>query len=233
MIIEEIFNDVWKRRGKITILFLGILMTIIGFAISYILFQGQFLPIVFFTTLALVPFVKLVFKDDMKTLDITLVFFNLFIGMILVFIVIDSFFDIGSIVSFSLNIGQPYVNFSSILIHNTKLVFTSFLLSILFGIGAIFILTLNAAVIGQMFSTFFAANKMQYLLAFLPHTAVEFAAYLLAAVSGGLLVRALTNKNKKFEEGVLQAAAFFSVSITAVILAAFLESFIMPVLAAM
>ena len=236
MLSEEIFRRFWGREKKESLFLFGMMMTAVGFAVGWALFPGKLLPIVFFVTMSLVPFVNKIFHKKPRKQDIVTVYFFLFLGMIAVFVFLQMFFFTERIVYFgsyeSIKLQDPYFAFSEIIMNNVKLVFICLLLSMLYGIGSMFILTLNAAVIGQLFSGFISQQKFGLFTAFLPHTIAEFFSYFMAAIAGGYLALAFVKKHRKkdFESMVMDSSIIFSVSIILIILAAFMESFVLPAL---
>src|SRR3989338_2702166 len=242
MIVEEILKRFWDIKSKNNLFFLGIIMGFIGFVIGWLLFPGKLLPGVFFASMPLVPFVHKIYAKKISSRNMALLYIYMFFGMIFVFTFIYSILPAERIVEFgsyeNMAAQDPYFMFSYILSNNAKLIFICLLLSMMYGIGSIFILALNSAVIGQMFSYFIISGKMNMLFAFMPHTIIEITAYMLAALAGGMLATAFINfknirkkqEKRDFEKKVLQSATFFTVSITVVILGAFIESFVMPLL---
>ncbi|HLD48977.1 MAG TPA: stage II sporulation protein M [archaeon] len=242
MIVEEILKRFWDVKSKNNLFFLGIIMGFIGFVIGWLLFPGKLLPGVFFTAMPLVPFVHKIYKKRISSRNMALLYIYIFFGMIFVFTFLYSVAPTEKIVEFgtyeNISAQDPYMAFSYILSNNTKLIFICLLLSMMYGIGSIFILTLNSAVIGQMFSHFLTSGKLDLLFAFMPHTVIEITAYMLAALAGGVLAASFINikdlrkksEKKEFEKKVLKSATFFTISITVVIIGAFVESFVMPLL---
>ena len=125
-------------------------------------------------------------------------------GFIVVFLVavlapaefVDSFFkpqmdDIGSVQSLASGAAvQPGV-FDAIMLNNLKVMAFAFLLSFLFGTGAVFILSWNASILGIYLANFARGGLYNQLLmttgGMLPHTVSELAAYFLAGIAGGIL----------------------------------------------
>lgn len=235
MIIETIFKRFFNMEHKRNVIFLGIFVTLIGVFVGRLLFPNDFLPSIFFATMPLLPFVNRIFHKKMEKKSIAELYAFLFIGMIVVFAVAYTLLSETFDVSIYKNIGayDPFMLFASVLSNNVKLIFVLFLLSMLYNIGSLFILALNAAMISQLFSSFLIFNRQDLFLFFLPHTIIEFTSFFLAAIAGALLTIAFTSFKKRdhdFDEKVLQAAIFFTFSIIAVMVAAVVESFLMPYL---
>lgn len=94
--------------------------------------------------------------------------------------------------------------FEKIFFHNFGVLALILLFSVMYGAGAVFVLTWNASVI----AAFLVSNAKQYLasgglafgisagfLGILPHGTFELLAYLLAAIAGGVISAALTREN--------------------------------------
>lgn len=88
--------------------------------------------------------------------------------------------------------------FSAILSNNLQVMTVSFILSLVFGAGAIFIIVWNASVlgvyIGQISKSFYHIPVVS--LGFLPHGIPEIAGYLVAGLAGGILSVAILRKAK-------------------------------------
>jgi len=235
MLIESVFKRFFNLEHKRNVLFLGIFVTLIGVFVGTLLFPDDLLPAIFFATMPLLPFVNRVFHKKMEKRTIAILYGYLFVGMIITFAVAYTLLSKNFDVSIYKNIGayDQFALFAAVLSNNVKLIFVLFLLSMLYNIGSLFILALNAALISQLFSSFLIFNRPDLFLFFLPHTAIEFVSFFLAAIAGALLTIAFTSfkkRDKEFEDKVLQAAIFFTFSIMAVMVAAVVESFMMPYL---
>ncbi|MFC2143511.1 stage II sporulation protein M [Candidatus Aenigmatarchaeota archaeon] len=233
MLIETIFSRFFNLQHKINVFFLGIFVTIIGMFVGVLLFPGEILPGIFFATMPLVPFVNKIFDKKMSNKTIAKLYVFLFLGMIIVFAA--SYFFLSDLFDVTIydKIGDqdPFMLFSAILTNNVKLIFILFLLSMLYGIGSLFILALNAALVGQLYTSFAVFNRMDLFMLFLPHTIIEIFSFFLAAIAGALLTIAFTTYRKRdadFDDKILQASIFFTFSIIAVMAAAVVESFMLP-----
>ena len=91
--------------------------------------------------------------------------------------------------------------FQSIVLNNLRIALICVILSLFYGSGAVFILTYNASIAGVMYGSSFRGliwgSEALYpnILAYLPHTTLEILAYLLAAISGGILSKATIGSN--------------------------------------
>ncbi len=235
MLIELLLKDFLKLEKDRNFLYIGILSSIIGFLIGYSLFPENNLAIIFFTTMPLLPMTKSFFLKKLSNRQITKAYGLLFFGMLIVFIATNYFssqvYDITQYESVSYLLKDPYIFFSYLVMHNLKIIFVLFVLSILYGIGSLFILTLNAATIGRLFASFFAYSKYNLAISFIPHTTLEFLSFFLAAIAGALMAMSFSaykKPNKEFEHSVLRSSIFFTLSVSIMIVSAFLESFLLP-----
>jgi uncharacterized membrane protein SpoIIM required for sporulation len=120
--------------------------------------------------------------------------------------------------------------FESIISNNLRIMLICTLLSLLYGSGAIFILNYNASIAGVMFGSILRSilwgSKPLYqnLLLYLPHTSLEIFAYLLAAISGGILYRATTSQQEgSVKIWLKDSVLLFIISTILLIIAAWAE----------
>ena len=90
--------------------------------------------------------------------------------------------------------------FQTILINNIGVLFLSFLFSLIYGSGAIFILAWNASILATASSMLAKSLGGAYklpiaLLSYMPHGSLEIVAYFLAAIAGGIASYHLTRSN--------------------------------------
>jgi len=145
-----------------------------------------------------------------------------------------------------------FKNFQNILFNNLNVTIFCILFSFLYGIGALFILTWNASVIGVAIGNFIRTNlaSMVHLLGFekvasyfqiisiglakyLIHGIPEILAYFTAGLAGGIISIAVIKHNfstRKFEHIVLDSADLILISIGFIVLAALLEVFVTPLI---
>lgn len=154
---------------------LGFLFACVGIGFSFLVFRDNpSFPAIFLTTLATVPVVVKLLKNEKwepkfgkilhrheKVMEI---YFNLFFGMSLAFAVFYTFLpeNASSLIfseqikkfatgffSFNLFIGQSSL-FSNIIINNIGLVLFFFLLSLFYGSGSLLLLSWNASILGVL-----------------------------------------------------------------------------------
>jgi len=147
--------------------------------------------------------------------------------------VLDGGLTADKIVEFSLN--EKLSNVFGIFSENLLVALIFFVLSLFYGAGAIFLIVWNASI----FSTFIvmtinnlsrgAPNAMGLLGAFSLHLVPEVFGFLVAAIAGGVVSRALI-KEKFGSEGLRNvfkdATVLMILSIVVLLLAAFLEAFV-------
>ena len=93
-----------------------------------------------------------------------------------------------------------FTSFMQIFDNNLQVMIVSFIFSVLFGAGAVFIIVWNASVLGVYIGDFLARSIWEIpirSLAFIPHGVPEIAGYLVAGLAGGILSAALLRKNSK------------------------------------
>lgn len=133
-----------------------------------------------------------------------------------------------------------FSDFSSILSNNIMVVSFFLLASFFYGSGSVFLLVWNASVWGTIFGVFarnaaLASNENPFiyfgltLLLVSPHVIAEASAYLLAAISGGIVSKA-TLREKLFSERftiiIKDAVIIFTVALILLILGSYIEVYI-------
>ena len=122
---------------------------------------------------------------------------------------------------------------SAIVLNNIKVMVITFLLSFILGTGALIILSWNASILAIYLSSFlkqgligeFAART----LGILPHAPIEFLAYFLAGIAGGILsVGVIREKimSREFKFVLKDSIILFALSIIAVLFGGFIEVYI-------
>ncbi len=95
--------------------------------------------------------------------------------------------------------GTEYASFMRVLLNNLQVMGFSFIFSILFGAGAIFIVVWNASILGVYIGRL--SESLIHIpgvtLSFLPHGIPEIGGYLIAGLAGGLLSAAIIRGHKK------------------------------------
>ena len=125
---------------------------------------------------------------------------------------------------------------ASILSNNFYVLIFCILFSLLFGAGAIFILAWNASVIGAAIGIFARNNIAQLPLGFLRymiHGLPEIGSYFIAALAGGIISVAVIKhefKHEKFWHILEDSIDLIILAFLVLVLAAFMEVFITPML---
>jgi uncharacterized membrane protein SpoIIM required for sporulation len=183
--------------------------------------------------------------------DIVRLYILLFFGVFLAFLLIG-FFGSNEYVSqyFSAQMkvagisGQAVgtgADFFSIIANNLLVFAICFVLSLAYGAGSIIFIVWNASVWGIVFGYFLrqsaaeAGNIFLYLgkifLPFLPHMLTEAASYIIAAMMGGVIAKAVireTHFSKNFYHVLKEGIVFASFGFLLVVFAAVLEVFVFP-----
>jgi len=107
-----------------------------------------------------------------------------------------------------------FEKFSMIFLNNLGVFLLAFLLSLLFGVGAVFVLTWNATILASAIGI--VAKELGGIkglpigiLTFLPHGIFEITAYFIAALAGGILSAALTKRHPRFLKRIFQDTLWF------------------------
>ena len=133
--------------------------------------------------------------------------------------------------------------FLTIFLNNFKVATIAFMLSFFFGTGALFVVAWNASIVAAFFGElgkelasagmhkFFAAVYAFFVgsLSIMIHGIPEIMAYFVAGIAGGVLSVGVY-RGKYTREILEDAFALYSVSIALLLIAAFLEAYITPLL---
>ncbi|MEM3373824.1 MAG: stage II sporulation protein M [Candidatus Woesearchaeota archaeon] len=281
MVIEYITDPITAETKPSRIFFFGAFYVILGIILGYwIFYEHNSLIMVFLTTMAIIPLIYNILKieekkdlQDINELNLLIehskalkVFFYYFLGATLAFslaylilpekisstifrIQIDAILNIRSNVT-----GQAYNSFNffaSILANNVKVLAFCLLFSFLYGIGAIFILTWNASVIGfaigdtiktgiyQIGEKFHLATTPHYLsaisyglLRYSIHGIPEILAYVIAGLAGGIISTAVIRHDfgtKKYVNIIMDSSILILGSLILLVIAAWLEVYVTPI----
>jgi len=236
VVLEHIFPEDWlEKKGRYAFI-LGVVYSIIGILVASVLFPGDpALVAVAITSLLLLPelykifsieerresmeqkvSIRALWRDD---IDIVRIYIFIFLGILLVY-------SVGTIImpemqantlfreQLEIRFGQGFTGqaiitsglFYDLLSNNFLVLIACFILALLTGDGAIFLITWNASVWGTIFgltakgaAAFSGQNPLTYfgliMLIVFPHMIIEGIAYFLAAISGSL-----TSKDVILEE---------------------------------
>ncbi len=134
--------------------------------------------------------------------------------------------------------------FLGIIKNNLWVLIVTFLVSLIYGFGAMFIITWNASVWGMVFANrslelapIAGKNPVVFfgllMLTVLPHTALEALTYFTAAISGGVASQGITKEDfesERFERVLMHSMLLMGVSLILLILAAFMETYIISII---
>ncbi len=142
---------------------------------------------------------------------------------------------------------EALISFITIAGNNLKVLLFCILFSFIFGIGSLFILTWNASVFGfatgallrkeineitnNKFVNYFGAFTFS-LLRFSLHGIIEIIAYFIAGLAGSIISFSLVKhhfSSKKFDKILLDVSDLIIISVILILIAAFIEVFITPV----
>ena len=133
-------------------------------------------------------------------------------------------------------------SFLGILANNIKVLIVVFLLSFVYGAGAILLIVWNASVWGSIFGFVFAQQVffgplgfvkgfLVTMLPFFPHIIIEAMSYLAVAISGGVLSKAMLSEkwnSRGFHHVITDGIIFLGYAFILVILGAYVETHVVP-----
>jgi len=186
--------------------------------------------------------------------DIFEIYVFLFLGIFAAFVFIGLFYGIDSNFDYQFNFLERQEGLSSILINartetgitishsnffallqsNLTVIIICFVLSFFYGAGSMFLIVLNASVFST-FVTFFIrelptiTNKATIFLLFLIHAVPELFGFLLAAVAGGILSKAILKEklfSHSFRNVVRDSFLIFIIAVAVIVVAALLETYV-------
>ncbi len=120
-----------------------------------------------------------------------------------------------------------------IVLNNLKIMLFAFVFSLVFSTGALFILSWNASIIAIFLANFIRGGSfsefINVTLQIIPHAPVEFLAYFLAGIAGGILSAGIIRENVRSKAFVLilkDSLILLGLSIIAVLAGALLETYL-------
>jgi len=121
-------------------------------------------------------------------------------------------------------------SFETIFINNAGVLFIAFLLSFIFGAGAVFILTWNATIlstaIGLTAKSIGGVVALPFAIFFyFPHGSLEILAYFIGSMAGGIVSAAITRRHMKELKTVLKDSfVLLGIAVFILFIAALIES---------
>ncbi|NOZ80885.1 MAG: stage II sporulation protein M [DPANN group archaeon] len=268
MVLEHLFPENWLEKKARYAFLLGIAYSILGITLSKMLFpKDPALVAVAFTSIFLLPSLYKLFSIEEHTEKKERVFSlkNLYQDnkefiRVYLFLALGIFlvYSLASIVLPSFQVSQLFREqlemrgasggaifeqglFQSILINNWWVLFACFVLSLMTGDGAIFLITWNASLWGTIFGVTardaaLYANTSPFfylflvLLIVLPHAFLEILSYIMAAISGGVISKdVLLEKfeSQRFKEVFFYNFMLFLLAVVVLVLGALAESYVL------
>ena len=261
MVLEQIFKVKWIER-KEHAFFLGFIYCLIGFVSAKLIFPASVgLMSVAFTSILLIPSLAILLKMEenveirenklsLRMLfrdhkDIFKVYIFMFLGIFLAYSLIALFMPevmikklfttqltAAGISGFAANSSLLY----EIILNNLLVFIVAFILSLIYGAGAILFLTWNASVWGVVFAFFVKQSSngtgnlisefITAIIPFLPHMTTEAIAYISAAIAGGVVSKAVIREkifSKKFHHIITDALILLAMGFILVVIAAIVE----------
>lgn len=256
MVLERLVSLRDALRSPWWVFVIGGIVSVTCLFVSFLIFPSSVgLYATFFITLAMTPFIANLtnyeeFKEEefiekklkqnllQRHREVLIFYAAFFSGMIIslsiIFLVlpsnmVETLFS-NQVDAINLIRGNItfYSNFEKIFINNTGVLIISFLLSFIFGSGAIFILTWNATIlstaIGLTAKSIGGAIALPLaILFYFPHGSLEILAYFIGAIAGGIVSVALTRRHTKWlsvvlkDSFILMGIAFFILFLAALI----------------
>lgn len=123
------------------------------------------------------------------------------------------------------------IDFSSLVSYNLFVVVICFALSVIYGAGALFLITLNASIFAAFvfYVVKSAGNFLGITGVFLIHLIPELSGFLIAAIAGGIISRAIMMEKFRsagFKNVMKDSLLLLLISAGLIIIAAFLEIFV-------
>jgi uncharacterized membrane protein SpoIIM required for sporulation len=266
MVLEQILNLKTIEKKSINVFLLGIVYTFVGILCARLVFpQNTGIMSVAFTSILLIPSLsfmlqveenveirerkfslKLLFKDHK---DIFKLYILLFLAIFIAYSLTALFWPGAGITQyFSAQTNTAGItgsatgglSFSSVIANNMLVLFVCFMLSLIYGAGAILFLTWNASLWGIVIGFFaheaavashqnLVVGFVAKILPFLPHMTTEAAAYISAAIVGGVVSKAVLREKlftDKFHHIITDAVMLLAIGIVFVLVAALIEVYV-------
>ncbi len=279
MVLESIINPFKAEKKPFEMFIIGFVYASVAIFLSLWIFESYSgLVMVFLTVLAATPLMyDAIKREEKKDLTIDkeflllkehskalLFFVMLFLGITFAvafwYVVLPAhsggLFLIQSQTISNINtpasgyIVSDFAILNKIFFNNVKVLIFCILFAFVYGVGAIFILTWNASVIGVAMGNFFSRNMEKYaslvgfekiasyfhvgslgILRYMIHGIPEVLAYFIGGLAGGIISIAIIRKDyrtRKFEKILLDASNLLVLAVVILFLAALIEVYITP-----
>ncbi|MBU0530762.1 MAG: stage II sporulation protein M [Nanoarchaeota archaeon] len=243
------------KKHPVNVIYIAAFMITIGFISAFFIFPGVFsISVISFSSLFLLPFVMRMLETEKiskrkfrfsyifsRHKKMIIFFIFIFIGMSIEYTLLYGLVppNIGN-VAFEQQLGlflkspAEYVSgteiFWGIVSNNMRLVFICMLLSIIYGVGAVFILNYNASIVGIIYgsgirSFIWGATYpvLPHPILYLPHIIVEILAYLFASLAGAMLYKSIKLGEKSYSVFMRDSLIFLGLSIILIFVAGYIE----------
>lgn len=253
------------ERNPVVVFLVSVFYSFVAMFFAHMLFspQSSVLSIAFITIL-FVPFFQLLFRVEEAKVSIKTnnsfisrhrkafgVYAAFFVGVVLVYVLVFSVLPTANVFDLQVEhlrekghvagkVTSSSERFFTFFYNNTRVMLLSFVLSALFGTGAVFILSWNASIIGVYFGLlvrkYFSSVGMvpayfhgvtEGLMRIGLHGVPEIFAYIMAGFAGGIFSIIIIREKygtKRFKVCMLDALALLSVAELLIFIAAVLEA---------
>lgn len=256
MVLEQLFKANWLEKRPLYAFVLGVIYASIGIISARIIFpNSSSIMSVAFTAILLIPSLNKLLSDEEnreireKKLSLRLllkdhadvfeIYFFMFMGVFMIFASIAllmpeayTFQAFSSQLQVAGYTGKafgldPFM--VDIFLNNLLVLLVCFILSLVYGAGAVLFLVWNASVWGIVFGIAFKTPETFFIgiIPILPHLIGETTAYLSAAIVGGVISKAVLREkffSEKFNHIVTDAGIFLAIAVVLIFGAALIET---------
>jgi len=254
MLLSKILDPETIKQRPMNALFVAAFFVGFGFVTAFFIFPAEFsVSMISFSSLFMLPFVIKILETEeigkkLKGLNIfqrhnqMMVFFIfIFFGMSVEYMLLFGFVHpaIGNVAfeqQLSLIFRSPAGYFSNealfweIVGNNLRIVLISTFLSLIYGVGALFVLNYNASIVGMIYgssirkviwATYYPVfpNPLWYL----PHIILEVLAYLIAAIAGGIMYKSIKLGERSYQSLFRDAGFLLIISVILIFVAGYVE----------
>lgn len=256
MVFEEFLNTAIKR--KVYSLFLGILYVFISYGTAKLFFPNDIsTAMIMLITLLFVPTTSKLLTAEEKVerregihhffrahKTLMEIFLFLFIGISIGYLIIGTYAPAS--ITYQMNILEKQnalettnnidrtSQFFSITINNIEVILIAFVLSLFYGAGALFLIVRTASVFASFIvklSEYIIQKTALNAFVFSLHFVPEILGFLLAAVAGGVISKALIREKigtNQFQNVIKDSTVLLIFALICIVLAALLETYVTP-----
>lgn len=277
MVLESLFNPFVLKKKPWEMFFAGFLYSVVGLFLSYLIFREvSGLLTVFLIVIAVLPIIYttinreeeldlklkrelILLKEHTKLITyLIFLFFGITTALVLLYVIlpqpmVHTIFNLQEKAIVNVN---NYVQgnatkldiFVKIFVNNLKVLFFCMLFSLLYGTGAIFILTWNASVIAaaigsviktrlaetaaligfNSFASYLGATTFGF-FRYMSHGVLEIIAYFVMGLAGSIISIAIIKKNMGNDAIVTDVLDLILISLGFLLTAALVEVYLTPV----